>query len=45
LAGFEEASRALFAHDAPRLTACMSGWPADIRAQVLDYLVAEERVP
>jgi hypothetical protein len=44
LAGFEEASRALFAHDAPRLQACMSGWPADIAAQVSAYLEGAARV-
>lgn len=38
LAGFEEASRALFAHDEARLKTCARGWPADIRDQVLRYL-------
>ncbi len=32
--GFEEASRALFAHDYPRLDALIAGWPVDIRDHV-----------
>lgn len=32
LPGFEEATRALFADDTPRLDAHMAAWPADIRA-------------
>ena len=32
--GFEEASRALFAGDEPRLIERMSGWPEDIRTHV-----------
>ena len=35
LAGFEEASRALFAGDHERLAAQMSNWPKDVRAYVL----------
>jgi hypothetical protein len=35
LAGFEEASRALFAGDRERLTAQMAAWPDDVRAYVL----------
>jgi len=31
LPGFEEASRALFAGDRPRLATCTAGWPADVR--------------
>jgi hypothetical protein len=31
LAGFEEASRALFAHDKRRFGELIAGWPADIR--------------
>jgi uncharacterized protein len=34
LAGFEEASRALFAGDHDRLVAQMAAWPADVRAYV-----------
>jgi len=34
LAGFEEASRALFAGDHERLVAQMAAWPADVRAYV-----------
>jgi hypothetical protein len=34
LAGFEEASRALFAGDHPRLTAQMAAWPQDVQAYV-----------
>jgi len=35
LAGFEEASRALFAHDAPGLARATGAWPADVRDYVL----------
>lgn len=35
LAGFEEASRALFAANQPGLTAQMAAWPEDVRAYVL----------
>jgi len=35
LAGFEEASRALFAGDHERLVAQMAAWPEDVRAYVL----------
>jgi hypothetical protein len=35
LAGFEEASRALFAGDHQRLVAQMAAWPDDVRAYVL----------
>lgn len=35
LAGFEEAARALFADDRPRMEQHMAGWPADIRDHVL----------
>ena len=35
LAGFEEASRALFAGDHERLVAQMATWPDDVRAYVL----------
>jgi len=35
LAGFEEASRALFAGDDERLLAQMAAWPEDVRAYVL----------
>ena len=35
LAGFEEASRALFAGDHDRLVAQMAAWPHDVRAYVL----------
>lgn len=36
LAGFEEATRALFAGDAERFMSCLSGWPSDIRAVATD---------
>ena len=32
--GFEEASRALFAHDGARFADLISAWPGDIRAQL-----------
>jgi len=35
LAGFEEASRALFAGDLPRWRALMADWPADVQAHLL----------
>jgi hypothetical protein len=35
LAGFEEASRALFAGDHERLVAQMAAWPEDVQAYVL----------
>lgn len=35
LAGFEEASRSLFAHDLPGFAACIAGWPEDLRAHLL----------
>ncbi|HEX3845631.1 MAG TPA: DUF2239 family protein [Steroidobacteraceae bacterium] len=33
--GYEEATRALFADDRPRLEQCVAGWPKDIRMHVL----------
>ncbi len=36
--GFEEASRALFAHDHARLKREMQNWPRDIRDEVMRYL-------
>ena len=41
-AGFEEASRALFAGDRGRLTALMAPWAADIAATVLELLGADD---
>ncbi|CAM3794624.1 DUF2239 domain-containing protein [Bordetella sputigena] len=35
MAGFEEATRALFAGDAPAMTKCMASWPADVREHAL----------
>ncbi len=32
--GFEEASRALFAHDAEAFARCIAGWPADVQAHL-----------
>jgi uncharacterized protein len=43
LPGFEEATRALFADDRPRLTKLMREWPADIRKHVLRLIEAMER--
>jgi uncharacterized protein len=42
LAGFEEASRALFARDPDGLNRCMQPWSADIRDQVTRFLDAGE---
>jgi hypothetical protein len=33
-AGFEEASRALFAHDAEAFARCIAGWPPDVQAHL-----------
>lgn len=38
LAGFEEASRALFADDMAGLAERIAAWPRDVRAQVLEIL-------
>lgn len=38
LPGFEDASRALFAHDQDRLRHCIRQWPPDLRDQVLHCL-------
>jgi hypothetical protein len=38
LSGFEEASRALYADDLPRLRRITRPWPADVRAHVLRLL-------
>ncbi|WMJ69624.1 DUF2239 family protein [Stenotrophomonas sp. 24(2023)] len=35
LPGFEDALRALFAHDRARLEALLAGWPGDVRAHAL----------
>jgi hypothetical protein len=40
LPGFEEASRALFANDRPRLAAILADWPVDIAAESLLILDA-----
>lgn len=50
LAGFEDASRALFAGDKARLEALAQAWPPDVAAQTLAYLdgqgaLAEARTP
>jgi hypothetical protein len=44
LAGFEEATRALFADDRPRMEAHMATWPEDIRDHAL-RLAWGDRVP
>ena len=38
---FEDAARALFAHDQDRLGRCLRAWPPDIGDQVLRYLSVE----
>jgi hypothetical protein len=35
---FEEASRALFSKDFPKLQTCMRKWPVDIRSETMHYL-------
>jgi uncharacterized protein len=41
LAGFEEAARALFAGDRPRVTELIANWPADIRDHVVKLAFAD----
>lgn len=45
LPGFEEASRALFAHDQDRLGPCIRAWPPDVRDQLLRYLSVDAEPP
>lgn len=40
LPGFEEASRAIYAHDAAALATHMTGWPPDVREHVLALVAA-----
>ncbi len=42
LAGFEEATRALYADDRNRLESEISGWPPDIRAHALQLACGEQ---
>ena len=42
LPGFEEAARALFAGDIPRLRTVISGWPRDVRDHALRLARADE---
>jgi uncharacterized protein len=39
-AGYEEATRALFADDRSRLEQCVAGWPEDVRVHVLRLVFA-----
>lgn len=41
LPGFEEACRALFAHDRERLSVLLQNWPADVRSHVLWLLYGD----
>lgn len=41
LPDFEEATRALFAGDAPRFERLMAAWPADVRAHALQLATAD----
>ncbi len=41
LPGFEDAARALFAHDLPRLETLVAAWPADVRAHALRLASAD----
>lgn len=45
LPGFEEASRALYAHDAVGLASHMATWPTDVREHVLSLVAAGARQP
>jgi hypothetical protein len=38
LPSFEDAARALFAHDQDRLSQCARAWPSDVRDQLFRYL-------
>jgi hypothetical protein len=44
LPNYEEATRALFANDTPRLATLINAWPADIRRHVLVMAEAPKRV-
>ena len=41
LPDFEEATRALFANDAPRFERLMAAWPADVRAHAMQLATAD----
>ena len=41
LAGFEEASRALFADDRRRLAGLIAGWPDDIRDHIVNLAFSD----
>jgi hypothetical protein len=45
LAGFEEASRALFADDRRRFVALVAGWPDDIRDHVVKLAFSDRAEP
>lgn len=42
LVGYEEATRALFAHDGARLSELMADWPSDVRAYILKLSSSRE---
>jgi hypothetical protein len=44
LPGFEEASRALFAHNMPRFMDLIAGWPMDVRAHLV-RLSRDDQLP
>ena len=45
LAGFEEASRALFADDRRRFAGLIAGWPDDIRDHVVKLAFSDHAEP
>jgi hypothetical protein len=45
LAGFEEASRALFADDRRRFVGLVAGWPDDIRGHVVKLAFSDRADP
>ncbi|MEH2564761.1 DUF2239 family protein [Bradyrhizobium sp. AZCC 2289] len=45
LAGFEEASRALFADDRRRFTGLIAGWPGDIRDHIVKLAFSDRAEP
>jgi hypothetical protein len=45
LAGFEEASRALFADDRRRFVEFIAGWPGDIRDHVVGLAFSDRAEP
>jgi hypothetical protein len=45
LAGFEEASRALFADDRRRFVELIAGWPSDVRDHIVKLAFSDRVEP